>query len=265
MYSAFQLAKKYLEYYLHASNAKGHGVHSPFVFHFIKYIKNDQTPYACYRQIEAQRRQLLNDRRLVTVTDFGAGSAVIKSHERRIDHIAASSLKPKKFSQLLFRMVQHYQPAVMLELGTSFGITSAYLASANPNGKLYTLEGAETIAGIAQDFFTKMHLQNIELRTGDFRHSLHPLLNTLGQVDFAFVDGNHRKQPTLEYFRLLLAKCGPHSILVFDDIHWSRQMEEAWAEIKAHEAVTLSVDLFFVGIVFFRKDFKEKQQFSIRF
>jgi predicted O-methyltransferase YrrM len=265
MYSAFQLAKKYLLYSLKASSSKGHGVHSPFVFDFIKLVKNDRKKYDCYHVIEKLREELLNDKTVIEVEDFGAGSTVIKSNQRRVDKMAASSLKPKKFAQLLFRMVQYYKPASIIELGTSFGITSAYLSSGNPLAKLYTMEGSSAIARIAAQNFNLLNLKNVELIEGDFSFTLPQLLSTVTAIDLAFIDGNHLKKPTIEYFHQLLKGATSSTILIFDDIHWSLQMEEAWSEIKAHQAVTLTIDLFFIGIVFLRKDFLEKQHFSIRF
>jgi predicted O-methyltransferase YrrM len=84
-------------------------------------------------------------------------------------------------------------------------------------------------------------------------------------VDLLFVDGNHRKEATLEYFNIFLEKATPQSIFIFDDIHWSKEMEEAWKLIQQHNSVTLTIDLFFLGMVFFSKDFKVKQHFPIRF
>ena len=265
MYSALQLAKKYLQYYRHAANAKGHGVHSPFMFHFIKFIKNKKEKLPQYAPIENLRKALLQNRTFIAVEDFGAGSAVLKTNERRVDRMAASSLKPRRFAQLLYRMVAHYQPKTIVELGTSFGITTAYLASAHPMASVYTLEGSTNVAGIAVHHFEELSLKNIKLIPGDFARTLPPLLAALPQVDFAFVDGNHRKVPTLQYFEMLLQKATPESIFVFDDIHWSEEMEAAWHQIKQHDLVTLSIDLFFIGIVFFRNDFKEKMHYSIRF
>ncbi len=265
MYSAAQLAKKYTRHWLSASNSKGHGVHSPFLFHFIKFIKNDTQRYGCYQPIELLRRQLLQDKSFIEVEDFGAGSSVIKSNRRRVDKMAASSLKPRRFAQLLFRMVQYYRPQTIVELGTSFGITSAYLASGNPAARLYTMEGAPAIAAIAGYHFEHLGLKNIDLIEGDFTQTLPELLSQIPPIDFAFIDGNHRRQPTLDYFEQLLRKSTPASILVFDDIHWSAEMEEAWDIIKMHPSVTLSIDLFFIGIIFLSKDFTIKQHFSLRF
>ena len=138
MYSPFQLAKKYLHYYFTASNGKGHGVHSPFVFEFINNVLKDTKQYDCYSSIEKQRQLLLQNENAIEVEDFGAGSSVMKSNKRVIKQIAASSLKPKKFAQLLFRIVRYYKPETILELGTSLGITTAYLAKGNHNATVFT-------------------------------------------------------------------------------------------------------------------------------
>ncbi len=265
MYSSFQLAKKYFQYYLTASNGKGHGVHSPFVFDFIKNVLRDKKNYDCYATIEQQRKQLLQNKTAIEVEDFGAGSSVMKTNTRVVRNIAASSLKPKKFAQLLFRMVQYYKPATVLELGTSLGITTSYLAKGNENAIVNTCEGSSAIASIAQNNFDALHIKNIRLTKGDFSKTLSPLLNEIDKIDFAFIDGNHRKEPTVDYFSKLLNHSTSTTILIFDDIHWSEEMEAAWEQIKAHFSVTLTIDLFFIGLVFINPDFKVKQHFVIRF
>jgi predicted O-methyltransferase YrrM len=265
LYSRFQLAKKYLTYYLAASNGKGHGIHSPFVFDFITNVLNDKKKYECYLAIEQRRKILLTDPAVIEVEDFGAGSAVIKTSSRVVKNIAASSLKPKKFSQLLFRIVNYYKPKTILELGTSFGITSAYLASGNSDAKLHTCEGAKNIAAIAKQTFNDLSLTNINLIEGDFAKTFPHLLSQLQHIDLAFVDGNHRKAPTLDYFNQLLGVSHQSTILIFDDIHWSPEMEEAWAQIQQHPDVTLTIDLFFIGIVYVNTAIKVKQHFTIRF
>jgi predicted O-methyltransferase YrrM len=265
LYTRFQLAKKYLHYYFTASNGKGHGIHSPFVFDFIKQVKNDKKEYSAYKLIEARRKELLHDDTVIEVEDFGAGSSLLKTNKRAVKDIARSSLKPKKFSQLLFRMAQYYKPAKIIELGTSFGITTAYLAEGNKNATVFTCEGAKNIAAIAKDTFSYLHLNNITLTEGDFTNTLPQLLNDLKQIDFAFVDGNHRKEPTLDYFAKLLNSSTFSTILVFDDIHWSDEMEEAWKIIQQHPQVTLTMDLFFIGIVCINPAIKARQHFTIRF
>jgi predicted O-methyltransferase YrrM len=265
MYGTFQLALKYMHYYLTAANGNGHGVHSPLVFNFITHVLNDKRFFYAYDQVERLREHLLINNTQIEVQDYGAGSSVMTSRKRTIKDIARWSLKSSKYARLLFRMVHYYQPHTIVELGTSFGITTAYLAAANPASEVLTFEGAETIAALAKQQFAHLNLRNIHLVTGNFDNTLQPALQKMQQVDFAFVDGNHRKEPTLNYFSWLLPYVQPASIFVFDDIHWSAEMEEAWRVIQSHPSVTCSIDLFFIGIVFFTPDIKIKQNFSIRF
>ena len=265
MYSPLQLAIKYFNYWITASNGKGHGMHSPFVFEFITKILNDRTDYPEYEKVEALRDQLLNDTTVLEVEDFGAGSAVDKKSKRSISSIAKNAAKPKKFGQLLFRMVKRYQPKTILELGTSLGITTSYLSLAKPDARLITMEGSKEIADVAKQNFNAIELKNVELIEGNFDNTLSFVVRDLSSVDFSFIDGNHQQEPTERYFKELLSKTNNDSILVFDDIHWSSEMEAVWETIKKNPAVTCSIDLFFIGIIFFRKEFKEKQHFVIRF
>jgi predicted O-methyltransferase YrrM len=265
MYSQWQSAKKYLYYYFTASNRKGHGMHSPFVFEFITRVLNDTAHYAAYDRAEDLRKQLLKDQRILTIEDFGAGSATTKSAQRTIASVARNAAKPKKYGQLLYRMVKYYQPATILELGTSLGITTTYLSLAKPDAKLITMEGSGEVADIASKSLKKLEIANTIIQKGNFDHTLSSVVGGLSSVDLAFIDGNHRQEPTERYFTELLLKTNNTSVLIFDDIHWSREMELAWETIKAHPSVRCSIDLFFIGIVFFRQEFREKQHFSIRF
>lgn len=265
MYSAFQLGRRHLKYYLTASNGKGHGVHSPFVFDFITKVLNDDRQFYAYRRIENLRKMMLHNDTTLVVEDLGAGSRVAKSRERKVKDIARSSLKPKKYGQLLFRMADYYGAEQILELGTSLGITTAYLAAAREGSRVVTLEGADAVATQAIANFNSLQLRNIELIKGNFDVTLSSALKAMERVDLAFIDGNHAYAPTMNYFRQLLPSLHDESILVFDDIHWSRQMEQAWDEIRNDERVILSIDLFFMGLVFFRKENKVKQHFTIRF
>ena len=265
MYSRFQLAKKYIHYYFTASNGKGHGIHSPFVFDFIKNVLNDRRTFYSYEKIEALRKRLFDDKTVLHVDDFGAGSAVSSTKERSISSIARHAAKSEKLSQLLFRIVHHYMPETVLELGTSLGISSAYMAAAAPNAKVITIEGAPSVAKAAKDHHRLLQLNNIDVKTGKFDDVLPVVLGQLNTVDLAFIDGNHRYGPTKNYFEQIISKVTPRSILIFDDIHWSSEMEDAWKFIKEHKAVKATIDLFFFGIVFFDDAFKSKQQFTIRF
>ncbi|HET9825863.1 MAG TPA: class I SAM-dependent methyltransferase [Chitinophagaceae bacterium] len=265
MYSKFQLGVKYLQYCLSASNGKGHGIHSPFVFDFITKILADKNEHENYRQVESLRKTLLQNRSVLTVEDYGAGSSSSSSTKRTIRSIAHRAVKSKKIGQLLYRIVKYYQPRSIVELGTSLGVTTSYLALASPAANLFTIEGSPEVANVAKQNFTDLNLQNVRLVQGIFDYTLPAILYQLATVDFAFIDGNHRRQPTENYFHWLLAKSNTNSIFVFDDIHWSPEMEQAWFNIRSNLAVRCSVDLFFLGIVFFRQEFKEKQHFAVRF
>lgn len=225
----------------------------------------DKTAYGCYPVIEKARQQLLKQKGIIEVEDFGAGSSVIKKNKRVVADMARSSLKPLKYAQLLFRMVQYYQPETILELGTSFGVTTSYMAAGNANAKVYTIEGSAAIAEIAQKTFNRINFSQIELTTGDFNNTLPAILAKLKTIGFVFIDGNHRKEPTLNYFQQLLRHSHSSTILIFDDIHWSVEMEETWSAIKKHPSVTLTIDLFFIGLIFINPDFKIPQHYSIRF
>ena len=265
MYSKSQLALKYLRYYITASNGKGHGVHSPFVFDFIHRVLNDDRQFYAFQPIENLRRLLLIDQRELQIEDFSKGLEANRHYACSVSQIAKSALKSTKYGQLLFRIVDRYSPEHMLELGTSLGITSAYLAMANPQASLTTMEGATAIANVAKENFQKLGIKNLRMVEGDFGTSLPLWLKQGREIDLAFIDGNHRYEPTLNYFRQILTHTNEYSILIFTDIHLSKEMEDAWKEIKEDVSVTLSIDLFFIGIVFFRKEFKVKQHISIRF
>lgn len=215
MYSKTQLAIKYLNYYAKASDRKGHGMHSPFVFELIEEVLNDKRSFYAYENIEDLRQALLADKRMLQIEDLGAGSRTIKENTRTVAEIAKSSLKPKKYSQLLFRMVDHYQPQTIIELGTSLGVTTAYMAAAKSNAKVISLEGASAVAAVAKENFTKLKQDNIELQLGNFDDILPIVLSSLPTVDLAFIDGNHRYQPTVNYFEQLLSKSNNYSILIF--------------------------------------------------
>ena len=225
----------------------------------------DRKRYDCYERIEARRNRLKNDHRILPIDDLGAGSSLLRESRRSVGAITRSSLKSPKYARLLFRMARYFKPGTILELGTSFGLTTAYLASADPNCRVLSLEGSTAIAEIARENFAALELKNIEIIEGDFSETLTQALSRTGPVEFVFIDGNHRKDPTLNYFKQLVEFNNHSTVLVFDDIYWSREMEEAWVQIKSDPAVTLSVDLFFLGLVFFTPAIKFKQDFTIRF
>jgi predicted O-methyltransferase YrrM len=224
----------------------------------------DKKRYPAYTLPDAYKRNLLKDDTILMVQDLGAGSKTGRSRERKVSDIARTSVKHKRYSRLLYRLCLRQGYKRILELGTSLGVTTMYLAGI-PGAGVITLEGAEEVANYAKAAFSTHGFENVEMVEGDFDHTLEAAAYKMGGIDLAFVDGNHRKLPTLRYFEQLLSYMGNDSCIVFDDIHWSREMEEAWDLIRQDNRVRLSIDLFFVGIVFFRREFVEKQHFTIRY
>ncbi len=266
-YSALQLGPKYIHYQLTSANAKGHGIHSPFIFELVTKVLGDKTAYEDYVAVEHIRRELLHSNARIPTIDFGAGSGSSKASgaQRRLSSIAHTALKPPKFGQLFYRMSRYYKPANILELGTSLGITTAYLAKGNPEAKVITLEGAPAIAAVARQNFATLGSSHIQVVEGNFDQTLAGVLQPLKSLDLAYVDGNHRLEPTLRYFEQMKPLLHTDSILIFDDIHWSPEMEQAWERLKQDPLVRCSVDLFYIGILFFRTEFMHTKHFSIRF
>ena len=243
-----------------------HGLHSPFVFGLYTTVVRHTGEFSAYPRVEKLRQALLASDEVLEVCDFGAGSQVAGAGGRRraVRAIARHAAKPPRLAQLLFRLVNHFRPATVLELGTSLGLTTAYLALADSRSQVLTFEGCPNTAAVARETFAELGIQNVRLVEGNLDQTLPATLASLAlPLDFVFFDGNHRYEPTLRYFEQCLAKAHEGSVFVLDDIHWSGEMERAWAAIKAHPAATVTVDLFYVGLVFFRK--QPKQDFWLRY
>ncbi len=252
----------YIKYLLKAKDE--HSLHSPFVFEFYTKVLKNKSYYTEYDVIETLRKQLLCDKRIVNITDFGAGAKTNKSVQRTVEDIAKKSLKKPSLAQLFFRIIKFYQYKNILDLGTSLGLTTAYLGKANNEITLKSFEGCTETAKIAQENFNKLALKNIEIVVGNIDETLPEKLQKTEELDFVFFDANHRYEPTIRYFELCLEKAHDESCFIFDDIYWSEEMKQAWQTIQKHESVSVSIDLFWVGIVFFRKK-QPKQHFILKF
>jgi predicted O-methyltransferase YrrM len=171
----------------------------------------------------------------------------------------------EKYSRLLFRLCDAFRCKTIIELGTSIGLNTLYLAAANKNAQVYTLEGSSSLCGFAKKLFQVRKQKNIELIEGNFDSTFENALNKIDQLDFLFLDGNHKKEPTLHYFNQALSKIHNDSLIVLDDIYWSEEMEQAWTNIKSNPRVTMTIDLFQVGLVFFRSENKIKENFILKF
>jgi len=253
-----------LKYIAFIFNSKSkYAIHSPFVYDFIEEILENNTRFYSFLAVEHIRNKLKNNHQKINVIDLGAGSKKKKQQYRKVSKIAKNSLQHKQMAQLLFRLINHYQlnPNV-IELGTSLGVTTSYLSLANKKNKIISIEGSQEIARVASEVFKSLGLKNIELEVGNFDDVL-PRLLANQKAGLIYIDGNHTKAATLNYFLWSLEKIDENSIIVFDDIYWSDQMEEAWKEIVNNKRVTLSIDLFKMGIVFFHPSIV-KEHYKLR-
>lgn len=250
----------YLVHFVTARNTKGFGIHSPYLFRFVRYIVLEKNPFYMYSTIEKQRHKLLNNNTVINKTDFGTG----KSKKLKVSNIASKSLCKPRNGQLLHRIVNYLDLNNLLELGTSLGISTAYIACSSKNKQCITLEGCEQTAAIAQQTFNALNVTNIEILTGNIDTTIHTALSKLSTVDFVFIDANHSLQATMHYFELILPKLSEKAVIVFDDIYWSKEMKQAWLKIKENVHVTSTIDLYHFGIAFFNPDL-HKQNYKIRF
>ena len=255
-----QIIKSYLKFLYNSKNE--HGVHSPFVFDLVTNCFYDKTKHHEYSILKNYRKSLLENKNFIEVTDFGVGSRVFKSNKRQISKIAKTAGISPKRAELLYRIVRYFQPENILEIGTSLGLATSALSLGNTNAKITTLEGCPNTMSIAKSQCQLQNLNNIEFVNTEFSSYLKTATNNC-DWKLIYFDGNHSKQATLDYFELLLPTITNETVWIFDDIHWSKDMEEAWETIKNHPKITVSIDTFQWGIVFFRAE-QEKEHFTIR-
>lgn len=251
--------KAYLKFLLRSTNQ--HGVHSPFVYNLVTKCFYDTFSYKDYTKLKDYRKALYNNHKQIEITDLGAGSLFMKNKKRRISTIAKRSGTTSKNVKLLYRLTKYFNSNSILELGTSLGIGTQAMSLGNPNTIITTIEGCPSISDFTQNTFDKEGMKNIKLINGDFSEVINSL--EIKELDLIFFDGNHQKESTLNYFEALMPKTKNDTIFIFDDIYWSRSMTDAWKAIKAHPKVTVTIDTFFWGFVFFRQE-QKKEHFTIR-
>lgn len=240
-------------------------LHSPFVFELYNACIARQKYPANLALIEQIKQNALHNQTPITQLDFGALGSKQKLRTRSVSYFAQTHAKPKRLAYILHQIIKKYSYKNCLELGTSLGFTSMYLAKALPEGGvLHSIEGAPEIASMAKQHLKQAEVSNcVKLHVGNFNDLLPEVLSHIPVLDFAFIDGNHTYEATMNYFQQLLPKVTEQSVLIFDDIYWSEGMTKAWQEIKAHPKVHVSVDLFYIGLVYFRTT-QTEEHFKLR-
>lgn len=235
-------------------------LHSPFVYELVRAVLEDRRHYYAFDAIEQLRQRLVAGNETVVYEDPGAKTG---KHARWLRDIATSSASSPRQGRRLFRLVQWAKPSRILELGTSLGFGAAYLAAGAVEAQLDTIEGAEPLARIAALNLEWLKHRNARVHKGDFNHVLPKVLQSGDTPDLIFFDGNHRAQPTMAYFETCLIYSGEKTLFVFDDVHWSAEMEQVWKQLRQHPRVTMSIDLWDFSIVCIDPAFKEKQHFCV--
>lgn len=245
------VVKPFLKFFWQSTTK--HRIKNTFAQTLVDEVIDDDRRYYDFGALQYLRAQLERNQTSLKVTDLGAGSKVQNSNTRTVASIAKSAVSPQWQCELLFRLVHFLQPKNRLELGTSLGVSSLYQYLPIKKAPFFTLEGCPNIAQVAQQNFQKFKTNNIQLTIGNFNDTLPIVLKKISRLDYAFIDGNHQQAPTLDYFEQCLEYSHADTILVFDDIHWSPEMQAAWQQIKQHPQVGLSIDLFFMGIIGLKK------------
>lgn len=261
----FGQIKNYYRFWLNSKPTGGHGIHSPYVYKLYTEVIEPDKQEKVFEKIEEYRRELKGCGLSVIRKSIGESiNSGYRGEEVSLKKIARTVAIPKHLGRLLYRLTKHYQPENIIELGTSIGISTMYLAASNLKTSIFTIEGDEAVLGIAQNRFRKNGLTNIQTLSGVFEEQLPRILNEVKSVDLVFIDGDHSGRALISYFNQILPKINEKSIIIVDDIRWSKSMEKAWEYICSNSQVSISIDLFRCGILIFEKGIT-KQHFLLRY
>ncbi|MGE0568526.1 MAG: O-methyltransferase [Bacteroidia bacterium] len=258
----YWLIKNYLRHYF-TSKKKGHGIHSPFVYQLCENVFYNNFDFYAFDKLHKIRKELSKAKIHFQVEDFGAGSKHFKDQSRSIASIINHGISTRPQSEMLFKLINYLQPNTILELGTSIGINTLYFSKAKRDAKIISIEAEKELVRFAKQLFSTEKAKNITLIEGKFDDVLPQLLEKEKPFDMIYIDGNHTYDATMRYTKLLLESTTKDSCIIYDDIYWSEGMTKAWNEIIADKKITISIDCFYFGIVFFRNESKQKEHFKL--
>jgi predicted O-methyltransferase YrrM len=238
-----------------------HGIHSPFVYDLITKCFYDKTPFSAYHNLKALRNKLIYNQDLVKIKHYSEASKVFQSNHQKISTIVKCEGSSYKKQKQLYRITNYFKPKNVLELGTSVGLGSAAMAIASNNSIIKTVEVNKNISDIAKKVFKSYQLKNIQIDTSSFKDFFKK--SNYENLDLVYLDGTCDKESTIENFNSLLKHSHNESVFIINNIYWSKEMTEAWNIIKKQKEITVSIDTFYWGFLFFRKE-QPKQHFTIR-
>lgn len=256
-------ATQYLSHFFRSK--RWDSFHSPFLFSLFSYCSDDRISHPLFESIERKRRELIQSKEVIERHDYGAGTSYhqIKNTDA-ISRIARHALSLPFQCRFLYRLVVFTESRQIVELGTSLGISSAYLGIANSSSSVDTVEGDPEIANVAQKVFNQLKLDNVQLHNTSFDTFIANELPKEKRIDLMFLDGHHTSAALWKYYHALKPYMSDQTIIIVDDIYWSTDMTDGWKKLIALPDVTQSVDCFHFGLLFFKKDFLNHENHCIR-
>lgn len=258
----FHLILHFAKHFFSAKR-KGHGIHSPFAYDLCEEVFYNENLFYDFDILKKVRNNLLKHPGKIEVTDFGAGSKTFKSNTRKIKKIADTGISSTLQSELFYKLINYLKFDTVIELGTSIGLNTLYLAKANTAGKVITIEGSKNLSEFSSQLAKENNIPNIEFISGKFDEVLPSVLDEIKSKYLLYVDGNHTFEATMQYFKMALVNKNEYTAIIFDDIYWSAGMTKAWNTIKNSPEVTMSIDAFYFGILFFKTSIKEKKDLRL--
>ena len=241
----------------------GHGIHSPFAYALCENVFYNHNGYYDFERLSKVRGQLGRDSTVLDSGDFGAGSRRFSSSHRKISDVLRYGTSTERQSQLLYRLATFLKVQTCIELGTSIGVNTLYLALQNPKGTVYSIEGSKALCEFASALAARQKVGNIHFLNQRFDLALPDLVSKVTGTTMVYIDGDHSYDATRQYFNSLLPLATGDNVFVLDDIYWSRGMTRAWNELRLHPSVSLSIDTFYSGYLFFRKEIKQRQHYRL--
>lgn len=211
--------------------------------------KSDTSGLENIQKIEKHREQLLSCQEPLVNGKFG--ESMPGEQNITVSRACRASKGPYRALPLYF-LIRQFSPMSCLELGTNLGISAAYQAAAlianQKNGKIITMEGSKYRLKIARDLHQQLGFDNISYVQGIFNDTLPETLKNNPPIDYAFIDGHHQYEPTINYFNLIYQHCTDNCIFIFDDIRLSAGMRRAWRELRSDTRFSIVLDMFTFGI-----------------
>lgn len=252
---------QWLRYYFGAKTI--YNLHSTFETQAAQVMLEDRRNFYVFSFAKMLRGQLTSNALVVEYDDLGAPSMAMSGKKRSLGKIARHTAVNPETGKRLFRLVQWLKPQTMLELGAGLGVSTLYQAAAARNSIFIALEGQTALAARTAQHIREYGFDKVTVRAGLFKDTLPEALRSLQKLDYLFIDGDHRYEAVKANFYSCQPFFTENAVVVIADIHWSEGMLKAWHELRQSKGVSLSIDLYDIGILFFRNGQKQAQHLAL--